>query len=127
LHIPETESKPNEYCKHCEINKGCNIYEERPDGCREFQCMWLQMEKVHIDLRPDKCGVIFEKFTDNVIMGVTDGYVSYRAMGQIESFKKENISVVMMNHNTKTKKNFLSKGHTKEFVEKEINDSAKLY
>ena len=61
LHIPETNSKPNEYCKYCEINKGCRVYDERPDGCREFQCAWLQMVNVHIDLRPDKCGVLFEK------------------------------------------------------------------
>ena len=118
LEIPETESKPNEWCKHCD--NGCSIYQDRPDGCREFECAWLQMDNVGIEMRPDKCGVIFEKFADTVIMGVTDGYVSYRVQGQIEAFKRENISVVMMDHSKRSKDYFFANGHTKEYVESKI-------
>jgi len=35
-------AKPaNEWCKHCEVGKGCKIYADRPTACRGFTCMWL--------------------------------------------------------------------------------------
>jgi len=122
LLIEEVDSKPNEWCQHCNKN-GCRIYDIRPKGCREFMCTWLQMNHVGIEMRPDKCGVVFEKFTDNVMMGGTDGKIKPIVQGQIKFFNKEGISVVIVNHNTKTKTNFLANGHTRKFVEDEINDS----
>ena len=53
----EPEPKPaHVWCKHCEIGKGCKIYESRPPSCREFNCMWLQDERDIFDdsQRPDK-------------------------------------------------------------------------
>lgn len=36
-------NKPrNTWCEHCDIGKGCRIYEDRPDECRSFECLWLQ-------------------------------------------------------------------------------------
>ena len=35
LEIKEVESKPNEMCQHCD--KGCKIYKDRPQGCRDFE------------------------------------------------------------------------------------------
>jgi len=78
------------------------------------------MDNVGIEMRPDKCGVIFEKFADTVMMGATDGYVSYRVQGQIEAFKREGISVVMMDHSKESKNYFFANGHTKEYVESKI-------
>lgn len=124
LHIKEVDSKPNEYCKHCDLNVGCNIYDNRPDGCREFQCAWLQMNQVGIEMRPDKCGVLFEKFTDSIMMGATDGYMAHLVNGQINSFNHEGISVVILDHSKKSKTYFLAKNHTKEFVDGEINYSS---
>ena len=124
LEIKEVDSKANETCKHCILKKGCKIYDKRPQGCKEFKCMWLQMDNVHEDLRPDKCGVVFEKFTDKVIMGGTMGYMSSIVPGQIQAFNNEGISVVIVDHSQKKKFSFLANGHTREFVESEINGSS---
>ena len=53
-------------CPHA--NAGCDIYENRPDVCRKYLCAWVTQPKVHIDLRPDKCGIIFTKIGDNVML-----------------------------------------------------------
>jgi len=36
----------------------CGIYDERPKGCRDFECLWLQglIDAMH---RPDRCGLMF--------------------------------------------------------------------
>jgi hypothetical protein len=131
LEIPEVNSKFNEWCKYCDKERGCKIYSERPDSCKEFNCAWVQMKKagikVGIEIRPDICGVVFEKYTDNVMMALTSGKILERVWGQIKFFNNEGISVVLFDHSNKSKTVYLSKGHTREFVEKEINDSRKLY
>jgi Fe-S-cluster containining protein len=126
LKIKETDSKPCVYCKHCEPNVGCKIYKNRPEACRIFECAWKQMEHSHIDLRPDKCGVLFEKWSDKVIVGSMNiSYISDLIEKQIDYFRSENISVIMINHFEKYRTYFLAQGHTKEFVQEEINNSIK--
>jgi hypothetical protein len=39
--VPELEKPENEWCKHCRPGRGCGIYNERPDICRRYVCMWL--------------------------------------------------------------------------------------
>jgi len=85
------------------------------------------MEYAGIEMRPDKCGVLFEKFTDHLIVGVSQGIMSDLVNGQIEFFNREKISVVIISHFNKSKKNYLAEGHTKTFVENEINDNAELH
>lgn len=41
LRIDELAKPRHEWCAHCAIGKGCNIYEERPAPCRAFYCGWL--------------------------------------------------------------------------------------
>jgi hypothetical protein len=82
------------------------------------------MDQVGIEMRPDKCGVIFEKLTNSVMAGVTGGYIAPIVRGQIEAFNREGISVVIFNHSNKQKKHYLADAHTIGFVEAEIDDSA---
>jgi hypothetical protein len=123
LEIPDVPSKHNEWCKHCDSGVGCKIYGTHPKGCREFQCAWSQMENVGKELRPDKCGVLFEKATDSVMLAATAGRIEPIVEGQIIALNREGISVMLYDHKTKTKTLFPARGHTKEFVESEINDS----
>lgn len=42
--LPEIDqlSKPaNTLCVNCVMGKGCFIYEDRPDLCRDFLCAWM--------------------------------------------------------------------------------------
>jgi hypothetical protein len=45
---------PNQWCPHCEIGKGCKIYDERPGVCQEFVCEWIRNEDIPEAWRPDK-------------------------------------------------------------------------
>lgn len=46
---------PGTWCAHCDIGKGCRIYETRPDGCRNFQCGFLTMPELDERFRPSTC------------------------------------------------------------------------
>lgn len=51
--------KPNyKDCAHCIPKKGCGIYQDRPEECREFNCLWLG-GILPRDYRPDVLGVMF--------------------------------------------------------------------
>lgn len=67
LNIPEVPSPPRETCKHCD--KGCTIYETRPQSCRGFSCLWLAEPQIPDRLRPDICGMFFEKPGEKVYIG----------------------------------------------------------
>jgi len=64
--VPELHKLPGEWCPHADPKKGCTIYEDRPQVCIDFECMWLQAQDREGDnqmkapeLRPDRCkGVI---------------------------------------------------------------------
>ncbi len=50
------------WCQHCEIGKGCNIYDTRPESCRVYECVWLKTQvltkPIPFALRPDKSKVL---------------------------------------------------------------------
>lgn len=120
LNIPETNSKEGDLCQYCEENVGCKIYSERPKACQVFECCWKQMEYAHIDLRPNNCGVLFEKYSDRVIVGSADNELSELVLGQIGFFQREGISVLIVNTKKKERYFYLADGHTIESVEEDI-------
>lgn len=68
--VPDLEPKklPHQWCQHCDIGKGCRIYETRPTTCREFECVWLQdtQNLFGENCRPDKLGVVFVPAGDGI-------------------------------------------------------------
>ena len=59
LGIEELSKPPSKWCSHCEIGKGCKVYEERPKSCVEFSCLWLNGFSDKPELRPDGLKVVF--------------------------------------------------------------------
>jgi hypothetical protein len=57
--VREISKERGAWCPHCEIGKGCRLYEERPQGCREFRCTWLN-GLGGPDYRPDKINIVSE-------------------------------------------------------------------
>lgn len=57
--IDELEKPASVWCHHCEIAKGCKIYESRPDSCRKFKCLWLTDPRLPDSMRPDKTKAVF--------------------------------------------------------------------
>ena len=70
LSITELEKPIGKWCPHCEIGKGCKIYDCRPQSCREFTCLWLDQEEWKpedrwpVEARPDRCGVVLFTLPD---------------------------------------------------------------
>jgi hypothetical protein len=44
-------------CQHC-VSASCAIYEERPQLCRDFHCVWRSMPALDESWRPDLSGVM---------------------------------------------------------------------
>ena len=79
----------------CEYaDKGCSIYRVRPDSCRDCYCAWITQPKVAIELRPDKCGVVFEKIDDKTILATLLSKPTKEAVGQKRNFEKQGYKVV---------------------------------
>lgn len=38
--IDALDKPANQWCIHCQEAKGCSIYADRPDLCRDFLCFW---------------------------------------------------------------------------------------
>jgi uncharacterized protein len=45
---------------------GCSVYQTRPHSCRSWSCMWLLNEDWPDELRPDRCGIVFDKNPDAI-------------------------------------------------------------
>jgi hypothetical protein len=94
--VSELNKKAGEHCVHC-INNGCAIYGKHPQVCKDFECAFLQ-GGTNIELRPDKCGVMFFKKSDRIFCGmpVPGVAVTDLAKGQINSFLGQGYSVVLL-------------------------------
>ena len=89
------EKPINTPCVHCDA--GCMIHETKPAECSDFNCAYTQMAKENINLRPDKCGIIFEKLSSELRYGtVVPGMeISESAHRQIANFLAQGFSVVL--------------------------------
>lgn len=128
LDILNESSSANEWCKHCDPHKGCKIYEDRPEPCREYRCAWVQMKDANINLRPDRSKIIFDKVSDSVFCAVQhpDYKMKGRVKQQILSFLNNGFSVVVMHPEAKTKPEmYLADGHTGKDVWQQIIEQAK--
>lgn len=60
LGVPELKKEAGEECEHrCNGWKACKIYDDRPEMCRAFECMWIQGFFANKD-RPNDIGIIVQ-------------------------------------------------------------------
>ena len=60
-------NKPvNKWCQYCEIGIGCKIYPERPEPCKEFDCMWLVSVGLPEFMKPSKSHVVLIASTTGI-------------------------------------------------------------
>jgi len=97
IKIEWMDSPAGEYCKECDPGIGCKIYDNAPEKCLLFKCAYNQMEKASINMRPDKCGIIFERLDDIIIGTIKPELetISNDIFKQLESFKNEGFSFVL--------------------------------
>lgn len=71
LEIPSLEKAVNSPCAHC-TGAGCKIYGRHPAECVEFNCLWRSSPVMGEDLRPDRCGVMFDLYLpEKMVIGNT--------------------------------------------------------
>jgi hypothetical protein len=58
---PEMQKPQGYRCKNTLPNKGCAIYETRPNMCRTFFCGWRSLKWIREPLRPDLSGVLIRR------------------------------------------------------------------
>ena len=59
--IKEINKPANKKCfNYNDACSGCGIYNDRPEVCRNYKCLWLSQEQIPDYYRPDKCGMVFE-------------------------------------------------------------------
>ena len=96
IDIPWMKSPPLEYCSKCVPERGCGIWDNVPKDCLEYECAYREMDKASVNLRPDKCHVIFEKLSGlDTFLGLLDpGYsMGEDVHGQINAFVNDGFSV----------------------------------
>jgi len=55
-------------CVHTAATGGCQIYPDRPLGCRRYRCAWLQGE-LKLSERPDHLGLVVNSFAHQRVSG----------------------------------------------------------
>jgi hypothetical protein len=81
--IPELPKPRHEWCKHCDTGKGCNVYETRPQTCRDFYCGYLLMPNLPEHWKPSRSRMVltWESHANRMVINV-DG-------GRPDAWKKE--------------------------------------
>lgn len=69
-YVPELGKPERVTCEHCD--RGCRIYEGRPESCKQYACAWLTGDMSE-DMRPDKAGFIAEVYPRMVAIILRDG------------------------------------------------------
>ncbi len=70
--VPELKKPSAKWCVSCDQGKGCTVYEERPQSCRNFQCFWLMDETFPDEFRPDRINALaaFNDVKDSCVLHV---------------------------------------------------------
>ncbi|WP_159571240.1 YkgJ family cysteine cluster protein [Limnobacter sp. 130] len=55
---PMLKKHADQPCEHLSPDKGCSIYDSRPNTCRSWYCGWRQIEHLTDEWRPDRSKVI---------------------------------------------------------------------
>jgi hypothetical protein len=61
------------WCAHCQPSKGCDIYPDRPQECRSFNCAWLLDESLGEEWYPKKSKIVLTLERDRIIAHVDPG------------------------------------------------------
>ena len=122
LPIKSLNKPANVMCKFCD--KGCKIHKNIPFECGVFECAYYQMDRASENLRPDNCKIIFEKISDNLFFGTQDPRFEMTdfAKGQILSFVSQGFSVMISSTKYKNPAIYLSKDHTLEMVNNDVQE-----
>lgn len=131
--VPELKKPLGVWCDNCNVNSGCKIYVNRPPSCKNFKCVWYRKENLLPELRPDICGVIFEKligistYLALVSSEMPDAWLSPIVLESITNLLKSGAVVVIIIEGKTDKYILLPYNKTKEEAIIEINSVLPKY
>jgi len=119
LPIDEISKPTGIVCQHyCD---GCTIHDTKPKVCKDFNCAYLEASDIiSVNLRPDKCGVMFFKKNKNIFSGIINKDIGMTAVAknQIASFNRQGYSVILLSKDEQPHI-ILAEGHTAPEIYKE--------
>ena len=130
--VPEIAKPINFWCAFCDTVTGCKIYNTRPQSCRTYFCLWYVNPQMPITLRPDMCGVIFEKLVDgHTYLALVDPKREYawkeaQVLAVITQLNKQGFSVVATSGMDKSNNTFLAPGKNLENLKADIIHTLKM-
>lgn len=68
--IPELRKPKDTSCVHIVPHRGCDIYGERPQSCRNFACHWLVNSAVSDAWKPSTCHMVIEAKQRSMVIHV---------------------------------------------------------
>lgn len=76
LSVDEIDKPHSVWCRHCDKGRGCGIYPDRPQSCRDFSCLWLKSKEMGEDLRPDRIRAVLDSDGDGdaIVVHIDPGY-----------------------------------------------------
>lgn len=115
-------------CNFC--NNGCTIYENRPESCKNFDCLYSLGES---ELKPSESHVIFDKLRERVYYGtVQEGYETKETVvtvvPEVERLNGLGISVLLSSFDKGIFAVFPADGHeTNKLIEIAINGGSFIH
>ena len=124
--VPELKKPINTVCPFCD--KGCTIYQYRPQSCRDFNCGWIRGDMPKW-MKPDKAHVMIEYFPDDMPIVVAYPEAGHERTWRNaknekalkDAYVKKGISVISPDGFA-----LLAEGHTKEFAIEQLKKAQKL-
>lgn len=73
LGIKELAKPSGRWCEHCDVGRGCKIYETRPGECRTFHCAWLLNARMPAEWAPKDSRLVVTESGPGVIVNADPG------------------------------------------------------
>jgi hypothetical protein len=70
--IDELKKPANKMCSHAKVGIGCTQYENRPNACRDFYCLWVLQPSFDERWKPNRCGFIIAPTDERALIIVED-------------------------------------------------------
>ena len=83
LAVQELAKEMGERCPHTVKRGGCAIYEQRPQSCRAFNCLWLTNGEIPDYWKPDKSKLVVAGDETGTLINIIT------AAGHEEAWKKQ--------------------------------------
>lgn len=83
IDTPDFKKPLGIWCEHCNIGRGCKIYENRPLPCRTFVCQWLLGTGSEAE-RPDRAGFMLDFVSKGGIAEVNTAQIFEVKVGRLD-------------------------------------------